>query len=770
MASSNIKPTISRMWTRAQARYEAQPSVQPKLESRPRRAATTVAKPRTRTKATLAPAHTAKTRNLRSQATVLGVSHAASAVVVPRPSPAPAAPKCQERDKAQDAKPDLRAQRRAAIADLHDVITVDGACLRDMYKVIASDRRIKNFLTATSLYDYNANSWTGLPHASKGGVDLHSRFVEIFKAIIDGLGNANGTRDVVDTRDMKFRHRDDSAEVSTPDMAIRAAGPSFELPRGRDQGQTVAFSNVASVFNVKPEGDVTKEDVDHLAVYNRQLFFWQLNRLFTRSLLLTETHVRLVHCDWSGAYKTTPLNIHADPCTFVCLILGLSSVQERVLGLDTSVQWTVKRGKRVAGTICTVDALGKRVKYKLNMQDSCFVTMLVRGRSTVCWNVKDKDETSVLIKDAWRTESQVPEYTFLEQAKGLEGVVQMFAYEDGRARTKNFRPECFDFNSDDFYDRNMSRVTMARYGASLNQFTSQRQAISGLRDAVQGHLNLLKARVLHRDVSMDNILFGGEGAAIGNRGVLIDLDMAAVSKGPTATIITELPAGTHLYQSISALDTSRASLVTVAHDYLDDLESFFYVLCHLLYGYEGVGSPAQDAFTGTGLLAHWENLPNDDASTTKLSYITHYGPNLVKPPLFWSSACIKLCDDFRRYLFPLIEDKLKARVVDRDPNERKALLEELHDGLEKHYADIIALFDTALEDLQKPGGEGPRQAPIPPPPSPVPSIVSYTSTVSTRDKTTSSPSCRSSPSSAKRSSDDLEDVEVSTSKRQRSTT
>ncbi|KAF6765574.1 hypothetical protein DFP72DRAFT_954082 [Ephemerocybe angulata] len=666
----------------------------------------------------------------------------------------------EESDEAEDDKTDPAEQRKTAVADLHDIITVNGECLRSFYKGTVSDRRIKNFLTAASLYDYGQNSWTDVPRDVDSGEVLHAGFMRLIRSIINGLGNSQGSRDIVDTREAIFRHHDDSAQVSKPHLAIRATGPSFELPKRKDiKLNDVGFANIASAFDVKREAEVTQDDVDDLAVYNRQIFLWQPNRLFSRTLLLTEMHVRLLHCDRSGAYKTTPINIHDDPCTFVRLVLGLSSTEERVLGLDTNIQWTVKSGKKVAGTISTLSPAGKRVKYKLDMRDPYFATQLVRGRGTVCWSARDRSGRHILIKDAWRTDPQVPEYTFLERAKGLEGVVQQLAYEGSLRKTKDLRPDCFDFEDDDFYNRTLSRVTMVRYGASLCQFKSQSQAIAALRDAIQGHFNLLKAGVLHRDVSMDNVLFGEDGASVGNRGVIIDLDMAIMAKGLTAGIITELPAGTRLYQSICVLDYDRG-LVPVPHDYLDDLESFFYVLCHLLHGYECVDSPVDGAFEGSAAMARWEHMASVVASTAKLEYIEFGGLAIDPPPLFWSSTCIRLCDEFRQYLLPLVNSKIKLRVT-RDDVERDALARDLHRGFQTHYTDIIGLFDTALEDLRKPGGEDPRVLPIRGPSTPSPSEVSYGSSETSGSSGSSVSAC----SSGKRSAGDIEDAEASPTKR-----
>ena len=41
-----------------------------------------------------------------------------------------------------------------------------------------------------------------------------------------------------------------------------------------------------------------------------------------------------------------------------------------------------------------------------------------------------------------------------------------------------------------------------------------------------GHRNLWNAGILHRDVSINNVLIGKPNAEVGNRGVLIDMDMA----------------------------------------------------------------------------------------------------------------------------------------------------------------------------------------------------------------------------------------------------
>ncbi|KAF6760878.1 hypothetical protein DFP72DRAFT_1165971 [Ephemerocybe angulata] len=619
----------------------------------------------------------------------------------------PAKPRAQ-RDESIRA-----AQRKTAISDLHDLPTVDAAYFKGLYEGVISDRKIKDFLASSSFYDHDRKRWSDLPRAAGDEGELYAPFLHLISAIIGSLGNAKGSRQVVDTHNTDFAHMNDPTNISKPTMAIRATGPSFSEPPTKEgtacTGNATGFENVASVFDVRREADVSDSDVDHLTVYNRQIFFHQWNRLFCRSLLLTETNVRLVHTDRSGGYKTEGIDIHEDPYTFVRLIVGLSSTKERVLGLDTSVQWTVKNGVRTAGTICTRDASGKRVKYQLVIDEPLFVRFLVRGSGSVCWNAKDKNGNPVLVKDAWRVDIQTPEYTFLEQAKGVEGVAQMLSVEDDRIQTKTLRPTVFE--SEDFYNRTMSRVTMCRYGSTLNEFTSQRQAIAAIRDAIQGHYNLLKAHILHRDISMGNILI--------------------VVKGAMADSLSENRVGTRLYSSYTVL--KRLFQIPVAHDYLDDLESFLYVLSHLFYGFEGVNRPAPAAFKPNSLLSNWETPDPEDSASFKYVYLS-------QNTSFLSST-------------------LKSPFAMRKTDEiREARFQELYEGVDVHYADIIAIFDTALEELSRQGEDAPRDgvatpynvvpAPLPPQPAP-----------------TAPPSSNLPRAIGKRGSDHLDNIELAPTKR-----
>ncbi|TEB22076.1 hypothetical protein FA13DRAFT_1799188 [Coprinellus micaceus] len=69
--------------------------------------------------------------------------------------------------------------------------------------------------------------------------------------------------------------------------------------------------------------------------------------------MVTENHVCLVHYDRSGVYFSPLIDINKEKETFIRLILGVSSPDEKILGLDTSVQWVIDdvTGRKVSGTV-----------------------------------------------------------------------------------------------------------------------------------------------------------------------------------------------------------------------------------------------------------------------------------------------------------------------------------------------------------------------------------------------------------------------------------
>ena len=213
------------------------------------------------------------------------------------------------------------------------------------------------------------------------------------------------------------------------------------------------------------------------------MFALQPNRLYVRCLVLTETHARLVHFDRAGTQVTPLVDIHRHPATFVRLIVGLSSVEERRLGLDDSIQFTVIDGRRTAGTLSTTGPSGDAKTYPI-LEHIPVPRETIRGRGTVCWRVQDPDTgEELVVKDSWRPDDRPPEQEFLELARGIPGVVQMVSYETGRGDTQGFRCPT---TAGQFHNRSAMRVTMKSYGRPIEFFTSLTQLLCAMRDAIAG--------------------------------------------------------------------------------------------------------------------------------------------------------------------------------------------------------------------------------------------------------------------------------------------
>jgi hypothetical protein len=179
--------------------------------------------------------------------------------------------------------------------------------------------------------------------------------------------------------------------------------------------------------------------------------------------------------------------------TFIKIILGLSSLDEEILGLDTSVQWTInpETGRKESGTLTIKDEEMKISKtYELYGVDPSFKQFGIIGRGTTCWPIRDKETRRVLIaKDCYRYEdsSCTPEFENLKVARDFDGCVSMVSYEANRGETVNGFGFC-QCRKGRARNQIFSRIVMEKHGKNLFGFTSELQLFQAIRDAVLGTL------------------------------------------------------------------------------------------------------------------------------------------------------------------------------------------------------------------------------------------------------------------------------------------
>ncbi|TFY73880.1 hypothetical protein EWM64_g10132, partial [Hericium alpestre] len=170
-----------------------------------------------------------------------------------------------------------------------------------------------------------------------------------------------------------------------------------------------------------------------------------------------------------------------------------------------------------------------------------------------------------------------------------------------------------------------SRLVMRSFGYPVTKFFHLVEVLGGFQDAVQGHENLYLRKVLHRDISHNNIMLTGDSTP-GKRSFNIDLDNS-IDMEKHVTLHDDTRSGTPAFMSYEILTgkpyfqadvpinhsdddlppvttsmfgdddaeaakpaTSKSSTQEgIPHDAVHDLESFFWVFCWLCMTREGPG-------------------------------------------------------------------------------------------------------------------------------------------------------------------------------------
>ncbi|KAJ7165000.1 hypothetical protein C8R46DRAFT_1097851 [Mycena filopes] len=404
--------------------------------------------------------------------------------------------------------------------------------------------------------------------------------------------------------------------------------------------------------SIQIHGELKSNDSSSLqtAVLNQLLngaylmFSTQDNRRFIISLAFMGHTLRLFVFDRSGLVTTATFDIHTDPKTFVRVFTALMFTNDlAVLGYDTSIVETDDgvRTIKVDGVIYTINA-------------TLFISDVIRGRGTVCWHVRNSEGQDFVIKDNWADSSR--EYTegqILRQAHGVNGIPKVVAdvvvkIHDKDDSTHNLRslilitsPELKEACSL-IETRIHRRLVLTPFGHPLSKFASRKELISIFIDVVTAHRDLYLAKVLHRDISMNNIMLvpspetwtsfklpptpssvtalagshlldvaltrptprASEDSVI-HRGLLIDLDYALVlntdgSRGPTAT---GHRTGTLPFMAVDVLVFGGE---LPEHEPHHDLESLLYVLLWVCVHYAGPNDVERQNFdVRTSGLKHW---------------------------------------------------------------------------------------------------------------------------------------------------------------------
>lgn len=241
------------------------------------------------------------------------------------------------------------------------------------------------------------------------------------------------------------------------------------------------------------------------------------------------------------------------------------------------------------------------------------------------------------------------------------------------------RPSLYKSGEDLWENRIYSCLVISPAGRVISEFSTVKELLESMRDAIRAHQSLyVTGRILHRDISSNNIIITDPKTADGFKGMLIDLDLAKVrDSGPSGA---RHQTGTMQFMAVEVLRKAD-------HTYRHDLESFFYVLLWMC---------ARESWTKKHLcqnesppnqtrLRKWEIGSFDDIADSKEGHMT-------------VNSLERIIHEFPASFEPVIPLCLRIRSILFGDTARLVLGTPLGDE-DQLYGPIIEAYDEAISDV-----------------------------------------------------------------------
>lgn len=132
----------------------------------------------------------------------------------------------------------------------------------------------------------------------------------------------------------------------------------------------------------------------------------------------------------------------------------------------------------------------------------------------------------------------------------------------------------------------------------------------------------------------------------------------------------------------------------LAHDHLDDLESFFYVYSYIIHVYNSSGA----AFAVPQMFITWEQAAASDMAHSKYSFMRtkQVTEDVIQR---WPRQCVELFEGFRKFLLPYVDKK--RDMIEQDCKNNQGKVEKITDKVVPHYEMVLHLFDVAIKGLEE---------------------------------------------------------------------
>ncbi|KAL6406386.1 serine/threonine-protein kinase Sgk2 [Ilyonectria robusta] len=514
------------------------------------------------------------------------------------------------------------------------------------------------------------------------------------------------------------------------DIGFVSGDIAYKTPSKEDGRFRWSHILVAGELKSNPEADKASIAWIDLATYAREVLAAQDTRRFVLGFTLCGSLMRVWEFDRLGGIASEQFDINKNNggLQFVTTILGFLWMNEDGLGFDPTIITSdgeryieIERDGQTQRLI--IDEVMKRAPCIAGRATTCWKAHRKEDPQTPLvikdsWQYTDRDEEGILVQEA--TE------------KGVVNVARYYHHETVRVRgadddirnnvrkgldiTKatNYRPgrpmlpSSASASSVSRKGRSSSagvkrpssetdaalppskrscsasptkasvealpnrihrRVILRDYGKPIYKASSRLALLAALEGCIEGHQSLHKAGLLHRDISINNIMINEDDNNPSWPSFLIDLDLS-IKEQRDAASGARGKTGTRAFMAIGALLGEQ-------HSFMHDLESFFWVLFWICIHYS-----RPDESRVVPRFEKWNYVDTEELAGMKLGVV-------AKEAIFMKT----ITDNFTLYYEPLIPllNGMRKIVFPRDkPWEREdeKLFSRMREILRKEWQDL----------------------------------------------------------------------------------
>ncbi|KAH7636131.1 hypothetical protein B0T09DRAFT_33389 [Sordaria sp. MPI-SDFR-AT-0083] len=409
---------------------------------------------------------------------------------------------------------------------------------------------------------------------------------------------------------------------------------------GKDTPWCWSHILVPGELKSNPSADIASKAWLDLGRYAREVSGAQYtldNRRFVLGFTICGSLMRIWEFDRLGAIASEQFNINTEGLKFVSTVLAFLWMSEEELGFDPSI---IKENDNRFVQIKSNDSTERLIIDKVMLRACC---MSGRATTCWKAHSEGDPQTPLVIKDSWQYPERDEEGELLQDAtdKGVVNVARYYHHETVQVRgtdddvrsnvrggidvnkAKNYKLEhstpstrtvtasasrkgrstsmagkkrsssqtdaalpsskrscTTQASSDALQNRVHRRVIVRDYGQPIYKASSRVALLAALEGCIDGHESLwTKAGLLHRDISINNLMINEDDNNPSWPSFLIDLDLAVRKEREGASGAKGMT-GTRAFMAIGVLLGEQ-------HSFMHDLESFFWVLFWICVHYDG---------------------------------------------------------------------------------------------------------------------------------------------------------------------------------------